>query len=102
MEVLAFCLSSVTVLSSHVFVRSDPKRPVYTRAFCPLQPAIALAPINCTQTPAPPPPQTEVPLSPKPEPQAPEEAEPGEEKAQDPAPQEQPPTEKDEEEDKNN
>lgn len=67
-------------------------------------PAIALAPINCTQTPAPPPPppQTEVPLSPKPEPQAPEEAEPGEEKAQDPAPQEQPPTEKDEEEDKNN
>lgn len=82
-----------------MFVSSNTKQLVYTRAFCPLQPAIVLAPINCTQTTAP---QTEVPLTPKAEPQAAEDADPSEEKAQEPAPQEQSATENDQEESKSN
>lgn len=91
-----FCLTSATVLSSHIFVGSESDQRVYTHAFCPLQPAIVLAPVNCTQTTAP---QTEVPLTPKPEAQPAGIADPGAEKAQEPA-QEQPATEKHEEENK--
>lgn len=90
---------SAPSLSSHIFLGSDSNQLVYTRAFCPLQPAIVLAPINCTQTTAP---QTEVPLNPKPEPQPTEEADPSEEKAQEPAPQERPTTENADEENKSN
>lgn len=70
----------------------------FTRlAFCPFQPAVVLAPINCTQTAAP---QTEVPLTPKPEPEPTADAKPGEDHDQEPAPQEQPATENEEEENK--
>lgn len=91
-----FCLSTA-ILSSVVIVTFcvllNTIQPSYVDAsFCPLQPAIVLAPINCTQTAAP---QIEVP-SPKPEPQTTGATNPSEDSPRQP-PQETPPAEKDEE-----
>lgn len=66
--------------------------------FCPLQPAIVLAPINCTQTAAPP---TKEPSAKPESPTAEEQASQSEDSPQDP-PQKTPPVESNEEEKKPN
>lgn len=83
---VAFCFQPNTIWPSYI-----------DACFCPLQPAIVLAPINCTQSAAP---QTDVPMTTKSEPQLTEAADRSEDSPQQPAPQEPLPAEKDEEENK--
>lgn len=81
---MTFCFLPNTVQPSYI-----------DTSFCPLQPAIALTPINCTQTAAP---QIEEPPT-KLEPQTSEATNQSEDSPQQP-PQETPPAEKDGEENK--
>lgn len=92
--VLPAALLSSVIVTAFCFLL-DTIQPSYvdTFFFCSLQPAIVLAPINCTQTAAP---QTEGPSA-KPEPQTTEATNQSEDSHR---PQETPPTEKDGEENK--